>query len=105
MADDVKNNLLLLNVYDVGASVSEIGCASHGRRKGTLKRAMLIRGRGDILKFHCSLNGAFNGAIDAERASAVICVGKCAPTNKLSLIITVLELFSFQYQSTHNSPI
>ena len=42
MADDIKNNLLLLNVFDAGASDSEIGCASHGRGKGSLDVVMFI---------------------------------------------------------------
>ena len=44
MADDIKNNLLLLNVFDAGASDSEIGCASHGRGKGSLDVVMFIWG-------------------------------------------------------------
>ena len=81
-ADNVKNNLLLLNVFVFGASDFVIGCASQGRGKGTLNRVMFIWARGGILKFHCSLNGIFNEVIDAERASAVMCVGNYPPTKK-----------------------
>lgn len=88
MAKDVKNNLLL-NVFDVGVSDSEIGCASHGRGKGTLNRVIFIWGRVGILKFHCSLKGAFNGVVDAELASAVMCVGNYAPTNRNKLPRTI----------------